>query len=52
MYGFDGNCSALQWAEEYGLDNVNESDRDDLILQGYFTPSGDRTDKKVGVEIS
>jgi hypothetical protein len=45
MYGMDGNYSALDWAEEYGLEAVSEEDRKKLVERDYFTVDGQRTDK-------
>jgi hypothetical protein len=45
MYGYDGNCCALTWAELCGLQAVNPTDRQKLIDEGYFTEEGVRTTK-------
>lgn len=42
MYGPDGNCSALQWADLLGLEAVMPKDRTKLVEGGFYTSQGHR----------
>ncbi len=42
MYGFDGDCSALDWAKIFGFAAISEPDQKRLISEGYYLTNGQR----------
>jgi len=42
MYGFDGNISALEWADQFGFSTLQENDQQKLIKSGHYTSEGHR----------
>lgn len=42
MYGYDGNMTALEFAELVGFRSMSESVQQQLIQDGYYTVDGHR----------
>lgn len=42
MYGFDGNMTALEWADAFGFSQVSADDQKLLIAHGFYTAEGHR----------
>lgn len=42
MYGFDGNMTALEWADAFGFSQVSDDDQQLLIADGFYTAEGHR----------
>lgn len=42
MYGFDGDMTALEWADAFGFNQVSTDDQQLLIADGFYTAEGHR----------